>query len=106
MASRQALWRAVRYDPAVDLFLDARMGGLVSLVHAVHPIRARDVHASEASLHDDSEAVQEPCSARAILFSVLAVSSTLARLVRLHLVSGELPARVTQDHALGLQLVS
>jgi molybdopterin/thiamine biosynthesis adenylyltransferase len=106
MASRQAIWHAVRFDPAVELFLDGRMGGLVSLVHVVHPIRAREVNAYETSLHDDSEAVQEPCSARSILFTVLGISSTIARLVRLHLVDGEMPERVTQDHAIGLQLTN
>lgn len=106
MTSRHAIWRAVRYDPAVELFLDARMGGLVSIVHAVRPLRANDVRAYEASLHDDSEAAPEPCSARAIAFTVLGVSSTIARLVRQHLVDGEMPARITQDHQLGLLITT
>lgn len=106
MASRQVIWNAVRFDPAVTLFMDARMGGLVSIVRPVRPTNAGDVRRYEVSLHGDDDAVQEPCTARAILFTVLALASTIARLVRAEVVGLELPREVVQDHALALQLVT
>ena len=106
MASRQVIWSAVRFDPAVSLFIDARMGGLVSIVRPVRPTNAGDVRRYEASLHGDDEAIQEACTARAILFTVLALASTIARLVRAEVVGLELPREVVQDHALALQLVT
>ena len=106
MASRQLIWNAVRFDPGVRVFIDARMGGLVSIVRPVRPCDAGDVRRYEATLHADDDAVQEPCTARAILFTVLAIASTVARLVRLDLVGQELPREVVQDHALGLQIVT
>lgn len=106
MASRQIIWEAVRFDPGVRLFIDARMGGLVSIVRPVRPCDAGDVRRYEATLHPDAGAVQEACSARAILFTVLAIASTIARLVRMELVGEELPHEITQDHQLGLLLTS
>lgn len=106
MASRQVIWEAMRFDPSVGLFIDARMGGLVSIVRAVRPTSPADVRRYEASLHADDDAIQEPCTARAILFTVLALASTIARLVRAEVVGLELPREVVQDHALALQLVT
>lgn len=106
MASRALIWTAVRFNPRVRLLVDARMGGLVSTVRPVRPCEAGDVRRYESSLHSDQEAVQEPCSARAILFTVLAIASTVARLVRMELVGEPLPREITQDHHLGLLLTS
>lgn len=106
MASRSAVWESVRFNPAVRLFIDARMGGLVSIVRPVRPCDVGDVRRYERTLHSDDEAAPEPCSARAILFTVLAIASTVARLVRMELVGKELPREVTQDHELGLLITS
>ena len=106
MASREAIWRAVRYDPSVTLYLDARMAALVSIVHVVRPCDVGDVRRYEASLHSDAEAYAAPCSGRSIIFTVLALAATLARLVRMELVGQELPREITQDHQLGLLLTS
>jgi len=106
MASRQVIWSAVRYDPAVRLFIDARMGGLVSIVRPVRPTNPCGVRRYETSLHADDEAIQESCTAMSILFTVLALASTIARLVRAEVVGLELPREVVQDHALALQLVT
>ncbi len=106
MASRAAVWESFRFNPAVRLFIDARMGGLVSIVRPVRPCDAGDARRYERTLHSDDEAAPEPCSARAILFTVLAIASTVARLVRMELVGQELPREITQDHQLGLLLTS
>ena len=106
MASRRLIWDAVRFDPRVRLLLDCRMGGLVSIVRPVRPANPTIVRGYEATLHSDAEALEEPCSARSILFNVLGIASTVARLVRAELIGLELPREVVQDHALGLQFVS
>ena len=104
MASRAAIWESVRFNAGVQLFIDGRMGALVSIVLPVRPCDAGDVRRYERTLHTDDEAAPEPCSARAILFTVLAIASTVARLVRMELVGQQLPREITQDHQLGLLL--
>ena len=106
MASRRLIWDAVYFNPDVRLLVDARMGGLVSIVRPVHPLRPSEARAYERTLHSDDDAMPEPCSARAILFTVLAIASTVARLVRMELVGKELPREITQDHELGLLITS
>ncbi len=104
MASRRAIWEAVQLDPQVSMLIDCRMGGLVARVHSVVPSDPAAGRRYEASLHADAEAVEEPCSARTILFTVLGISSIATRLVRMHLVGQELPREVVQDFQLGIQL--
>lgn len=101
MASRRAVWDAVRTSTSVQRLLDARMGGQVALVHALNPSSIGDSRRYEATLHSDEEAMPEPCSARAIAYTVLAVSAAIARLVRRHLVGEALPFLTVQDNALG-----
>ena len=106
MASRRIIWESVRFNARVPLLVDCRMGGLVSIVRPVYQSDASSAGRYETTLHSDAQSLQEPCSARSILFTVLAIASTVARLVRMHLVGEELPREVVQDHALGLQLVN
>lgn len=106
MSSRRLVWDAVVASPCATLLLDARMGGLVSRVAVARPMDSASARRYESTLHSDADALQEPCSSRSILFTVLGIASTLARLVRMELVGEELPREVVQDHALGIQLVS
>lgn len=106
MAARRVIWDSVKFDAGVRLYIDARMGGLVSITRPVRPCDAGDVRRYETTLHSDEEAAPEPCSARAIMFTVLAIASTIARLVRMELVGRPLPRDITQDHEIGLLVTS
>ncbi len=85
MASRTAIWRgSVRFRGTVPLYVDARMGGQVCRVLTVRPADPDSVRAYESTLYDDDAAVDDPCTAQAIIYTTLGVASLVANEVRRH----------------------
>lgn len=82
MASRRAIWSGVRYRAGVALYIDARIGGEVCRVLTIRPADPDDVRLYETSLYDDATASEEPCTARAIVYTTLGVASLVANQVK------------------------
>jgi hypothetical protein len=82
MASRQAIWSCVRFRAGVPLYIDARMGAEVCRVFSVRPADPDDVRAYEATLYDDAAATEDPCTARAIVYTTLGVAALVANQVK------------------------
>ena len=97
MDSRKTIWKAVRSQPDVKLYLDARMGLETLVVYAVRPQVREDRVAYSGSLCSDAEALQEPCTARTICYTPLMASSILCSLVKRYVNDEQIPNRVILD---------
>lgn len=97
MESRKAIWKSVRLNPDVKLYLDARMGLETLVVYAVHPQVREDRQAYVRSLHSDESATQEPCTARTICYTPLMASSILCSMVKRFVNGEQLPKQVILD---------
>ena len=85
MASRERIWQeSVRYRAAVPLYIDARMGAQVCRLLTVNPVDPDDVRWYEATLYPDEGASEEPCTARAIIYTTLGLASLVANQVKRH----------------------
>ena len=85
MASREQIWRgSIRYRPAVPIYIDARMGAQVCRVLTVRPVDPDDVRWYESTLYPDEGANEEPCTARAIIYTTLGLASLVANQVKRH----------------------
>ena len=105
MTARRRIWRHVRGNRDIALYVDSRMGALVGQVLTVHPGSPLDEEAYRRTLHAQSEALREPCTARSIVHTVLGISSIVAGLVRNHVVGEFVPREVVQDFHLGALLI-
>ena len=105
MTARRHIWRRVRGRREVDLYLDSRMGAMVGAVYMVHPGSPIEEQAYRRTLHSQQEALQEPCTARSVIFTVLGISSIVAGIVRNHVVGETVPREIVQDYRLGALLV-
>jgi hypothetical protein len=99
MAARQAIWQRVRYKPAVRLYIEARMGAEVGRVHTVKPVDPDMVRWYETTLYSDENAVEEPCTARAIIYNVFMIASLISAQVKRYLKSQDLPKELIFDFA-------
>ncbi len=99
MASRKVIWKAVRVQPQVQLYLDARMGLETLMVYAVHPQVREDRVRYSQTLHSDESALQEPCTARTICYTPLMAASVLCNLVKRYINREPLPDKVIIDLA-------
>lgn len=83
MASRRAIWtQSVRFRGTVPLYVDARMGAQVCRVLTVRPTDPDDVRFYESTLHSDEAALDEPCTAQAIVYTAFGVAALIANQVR------------------------
>ena len=82
MQARIDIWQEVSYNPNIRLFVDARMGGLISRIHTVRPWDLDEVTHYENTLHTDEEAVEDPCTARAIIFNVYNIAAQIADIIK------------------------
>lgn len=71
MSARKMVWEKVKYNIDVPLYIDGRLGGEIMQVFTVRPCQIEDVefYEDEENLFPDEEAVQLPCTARAIMYT-------------------------------------
>ncbi|NUO19455.1 ThiF family adenylyltransferase [bacterium] len=99
MKSRETIWKSIRDQPQVQLYIDARMGLETLIVHAVKPqIKTERVEYTRSLVPDD-QALQEPCTARAICYTPLMAGSVICSLVKRYLCDEMIPARIVLDLA-------
>jgi hypothetical protein len=99
MESRKTIWMSVRDQPVVKLFLDARMGLETLVVYAIRPQVKEDRVVYSHSLVSDSEALQEPCTARSICYTPLMAASILCNAVKRYVNGEVIPRRIVLDLA-------
>lgn len=82
ITTRTELWKAVRYNSACPLLVDARMGGEVGKVITVRPTNRTDVQYYESTLHSEEVAVNTPCTERAIMYNVFIISGVICSMIK------------------------
>ncbi|MBI5138245.1 MAG: ThiF family adenylyltransferase [Candidatus Vogelbacteria bacterium] len=83
MASRKAIWQAVKYKRRVTLYVDARMGGEVFKVYTVRPTIPSDVARYEKTLHSDEEGLELGCTEQSIIYNLFMVSAIIGKQLQL-----------------------
>lgn len=97
MASRREVWAAVRYNPRITLYVDARMGAEVARVLTVNPCDPDDVKQYEETLYDDKDAAKEKCTAKAIIYNTLSIAGLVANQVKKHVNGEDVVGDITFD---------
>lgn len=81
IGTRKMLFANVKFDAGVPLVIDARMGGTEAYVFAFDPRDPDAVRAYEDTLFSDEEAVEAPCTARAVIYVPFAVAAAIGQIV-------------------------
>lgn len=95
LEARQDIWRAVRGNAAIRLFIDARMGGEVGEVLALDPTHRGDVELYERLLAQ--RPVELPCTAQGISYNVWTIAGIVGSLIKAHAVGAALPVEIRLD---------
>lgn len=83
MVARERIWHeSIRFHGTVPLYVDARMGAQVCRVLTVRPSDPDDVRRYEATLYTDEMAVEEPCTAQAIVYTTFGVAALVANQIK------------------------
>jgi len=99
MQSRKTIWKSVRHQQQVQLYLDARMGLETLIVHTIRPQVREDRIRYSQTLHSDQNALQEPCTARTICYTPLMEASVICNLVKRYVNNEVVPSQIVLDLA-------
>ena len=97
MDTRLQIWKFVKGNPNVPLYIDSRMGAEVMRIYSVRPMDFYQCREYEKSLYPSSEALQERCTAKTIMYTVLSIASLLANQVKKFLVGDMLHQELLFD---------
>ena len=82
MSARRDIWNGVAYNTKIPFYIEARMGAEVARIYTVRPCIPSEVRWYEKTLYSDEEAVDAPCSARAIIYCTFMTASLIANQVK------------------------
>ncbi len=102
MQARKTVWRRVKRNVQVELFIDARMGAEVGRLYSIRPLE--DAEFYQETLYDSKEAIQEPCTRRTIIYTVLGIAAFICAQVKKHVQNEPLKKEVVVDWKLGMIL--
>jgi molybdopterin/thiamine biosynthesis adenylyltransferase len=82
MKSRDLIWKRLRYNPAVPIYIDARMGAEVCRIMTVNPVNLDDIRWYEPTIIPDDKASDEPCTAKSIIYNTFMIAALIASQVK------------------------
>lgn len=82
MNSRKEIWERIKFNVNVPLYVEGRMGAEVMRIYSVNPCLPTDVEMYGGTLYDDNEAIEAPCTARAIVYTGFAIAAVIASQIR------------------------
>jgi tRNA A37 threonylcarbamoyladenosine dehydratase len=97
MDVRIAIWKEVKYNPNIEIFIDSRMGAEVGRVIAINPCDPDDVTFYESTLHTSKDALQARCTEKTIIYTVLGIASAICGKVKKHLTGHPAHKSITLD---------
>lgn len=92
LPARKEIWKAVKMNMSVELFIDARMGAEIGHVRAVRPIKPKEIARFEQSM--EGKGVELPCTAKAIVYNGGMIASIISNLVKRQAMGEKVPAEV------------
>lgn len=83
MAVRQLIWDEHKeFSMGTRLIIDPRMGAEDALCYAMIPTKLKDIESYEKTLYSDDEAIFERCTSKATIYTALALSSHVTKVVK------------------------
>lgn len=83
MAARKEIWEAVSGNPKVPLYIEARMGAQALRIYSLQkPLDTKQTAWYEETLYTDEKALKAPCTAQAIMYTVMVAAGFISNQVK------------------------
>ena len=82
MKSRESIWKRMKYNPMVNLYVDARMGAELCKICTVNPCDPDDIKWYEKTLFPDEQASEELCTAKSVIYNTFSIAGLIASQVK------------------------
>ena len=95
MAARKDIWKQIRLQPSLQVYIDGRMGGEQGVVYTVNSCDPpNDVEWYEDTLVSDTQVPPLRCSAQGISYNLAFIASLIASQVKRFLRQSEYPRKM------------
>lgn len=94
MASRSAIWDAVKFNPMVPLYMDGRIGGEQLQLLSLNPSDFDSVESYEKWLFSDEEGAQLPCAERTVIHPPTVLAGLMVANLTLFIRELQYPANI------------
>jgi hypothetical protein len=105
MACRKEIWENIKFDPKIDIYIDARIGGEVCRIYSIKPCDPDDIRLYEKTLCSEEKVANLPCTSQSIIYIGTMVSSLISIQVKKYLTGQPLSKEVIFD-AITLSLIT
>lgn len=83
MEVRKKIWtNHKKQSPFTKAIIDPRMGAETALLYVMCPMDEKDISSYEKTLYSDESAVQERCTAKAVMYTACMLSGLVAKAVK------------------------
>ena len=100
MSVRKELFEKCKESDKCQLFIDTRMAGLQGQIYTIDMEDEKEVANYEKTLFTDKEAVQERCTQKSILFTVLGIASIVCNQIVKALNEDEVRNYIVLDYSI------
>lgn len=97
MKSRKAIWRKVKNNINVPLYIDGRIGGEIVNVFTVRPSQIEDIEIYEDYMFSDRKSAPLPCTERAVIYTAFSVASLIGAQLKKWLKRESFRQRISMD---------
>ena len=97
MRTRKVIWKNVKLNPQVSLFIDPRMGAEFARIYFIRPCDLVDIEFYESNLYSGKEAENLPCSARSIVYCPGIIGNIMALIIKRYALNESLPREILFD---------
>lgn len=82
MAARKMIWGMHKMRYEVVAYIDPRMSSEAALLYTMNTMNQTDITDYEKTLYTDEQGVQEPCTAKATMYTSLLISGLVCKAVK------------------------
>lgn len=94
MKTRELIW--ISHKEAKDtVIIDPRMGAEMAMLYVMNPSLEKDLESYPKTLYSDEDAVQERCTRKATMYTVLLIAGLVSKAVK-DIVTGNAYTRIVQ----------
>lgn len=98
MEARKLIWEKLKNNGECQHYIDGRMGAQTMLIYSIDPNNEKDIAFYEQTLYSSEDAVQELCTEKSIIYTVLTVAGKMLNQVQKALNKKVSPIEVVYDH--------
>ena len=94
---RRELWKGIKYNMHIPLYIDARMGGEVCRIFSINPCDMDEVAEYEQSIAPTIVPKPLPCTERAIIYNTFIIAGLIANQVKKFIMGEDLAKEIAFD---------